>query len=157
MSPQLITLPSPTSIEEALSKLPDRELALAWGQQSLSPKTIEAMVLLASKLSEHYRYAIGLSVEMCQYLYDNPAGGTAGMDRFLRCEQVGTLVGHYDGYEVHVIQEVPDPDLEEEYMMLLVLDDLRMVDSYLLTRLRIYTDHVASSHLKVLEKGRSNE
>lgn len=140
----LVSFDHPVTVPEAVAVLPPRHYALGWGKQALSAETVKAMILLASKLSEHYRYALAVSVDMAQYLYDNPRGGTVDTSGFIRSpQQQDTLIGVWNAVEVHVIQQMPDPDLEEEYLMLLILDDDKMVDSYLLSQLRVYTDHTA--------------
>jgi hypothetical protein len=145
MSTELIKFPQPLPIAEAIAKLPDMQLALGWGVQSMVRDTVRAMVLLASSRSEHYRYALALTEGIAQLLYDMPEGATTARDAFIRCNQQGTLIGHFDSYEVHVIQESSAE--EDQGMMLLVLDDNHLVDSYILTRLREYSDHVVINNI----------
>lgn len=149
MSDELVTFPSPVTVEEAVASLPDLDKALGWGVQSMTRDTVRAMVLLASSRSEHYRYALAVSLGIAQYLYDMPEGAVAGREHFIRCNQNGSLIGHFDNLETHVIQEPLEKssENEEEYMMLLVLDDNHQVDSYLLTRLRDYSDHVVINNI----------
>ncbi|MNN35904.1 hypothetical protein D3C81_1497720 [compost metagenome] len=137
----LVMFEKPLTVAEAVAKAPDLEKALGWGVQSMVAATVRHMVLLASNLSEHYRYSIGLSGDIAQYLYDAPEGAITDPNLFLRTAQVDTLIGHFDNLEVHVIQEAM-PEEDSQCLMLLVQDDDRMVVGYLLTRLRDYADHV---------------
>jgi hypothetical protein len=148
MNTELIKLPQRLPIAEAVRNLPDMNQALGWGVQSMVRDTVRAMVLLASSRSEHYRYALALTEGIAQLLYDMPEGATTARDAFVRCNQQGTLIGHFDSYEVHVIQEPVEED--NQGMMLLILDDDHLVDSYILTRLREYSDHVVVN--KILPK-----
>lgn len=137
---QLIMFDKPLTIEEAVQAAPDQALALPWGVQSMVADTVRHMVLLASSISEHYRYALGLSGGIAQYLYDQPAGAITNPELFLRTAQVGSLIGHFDGLETHAIQaEIPE---DEQCMMLLVINDDKLVVGYLLTKLREYGDHI---------------
>lgn len=145
MSKELIMFSKPLDITEAVAKLPDLNQALAWGVQSLLKPTVSAMVRLATSMSEHYRYALALTDDIAQYLYDMPEGAITSSEFFKRCNQVGTLIGHFDMIEVHVIQERSDP--EAQAMMLLVLDDDKKAVGYLVTRIREYADHVVVNNI----------
>ncbi|MNY42342.1 hypothetical protein D3C86_1772220 [compost metagenome] len=105
--------------------------------------TVSAMVLLASSRSEHYRYAIAVSPDIAQYLADLPDGSTTSREHIIQSVQVGTLIGQFDMMDLHVIQE----DTDESYMVLLILDDDRLVDSFIVSRLRRAEDHVVKSIL----------
>ncbi|MNO12958.1 hypothetical protein D3C76_25780 [compost metagenome] len=142
---QMVMFDRPLTIAEAMQHAPAQEKALGWGVQSMVATTVRHMVLLASSLSEHYRYAIGLSGGIAQYLYDQPDGAVTNPDTFLRTAQVDTLIGHFDGLETHVIQEeIPE---DQQCLMLLVINDDKLVVGYLLTKLREYTDHVAVNNI----------
>lgn len=145
MSTELIKFPEPVSIQAAVAKAPDLSQALGWGIQSLLRDTVRSMVLLATARSEHYRYALAVTPGIAQLLYDMPEGTIASRDCFIRCVQQDTLIGHYDTMEMHVIQELVDED--KQSMMLLILNDDLLVDSYLLTRLREYSDHVVVNNI----------
>ncbi len=140
MSKELVLFEKPLSVKEAVAKLPNKENKLGWGIQSMVVDTVRHMVLLASSRSEHFRYALGVTAGIAQYLYDLPQGAITNPSDFIRTNQVDTLIGHFDNLEVHVIQEVT-PE-EDQLMMLLVLDDDHMAVGYLLTQLREYGDHV---------------
>ncbi|MNP89155.1 hypothetical protein D3C85_15580 [compost metagenome] len=143
MSTELIKFLEPVSIETAVSKAFSLENALGWGVQSMTRDTVSAMVLLASSRSEHYRYAIAVSPDIAQYLADLPDGSTTSREHIIQSVQVGTLIGQFDMMDLHVIQE----DTDESYMVLLILDDDRLVDSFIVSRLRRAEDHVVKSIL----------
>jgi len=145
MSQELIKLPTPVTVQEAVSKVPDLSQCLGWGIQSMERSTVRSMILLASSKSEHFRYALGVTPDIAQYLYDLPEGAVTSREHFIRCNQQDTLIGHFDTLEVHVIQEMVDE--EDQCMMLLVLNDEHLVDSYLVTRLREYADHVVVNNI----------
>lgn len=145
MSNDLVMFDKPLSVVDAVQELPDFDRALAWGVQSMIMPTVKSMVLLATGLSEHYRYALALTHDIAQYLYDMPDGAITASEWFKRCDQVDTLIGHFDAMEVHVIQERSDPTCQG--MMMLVLDDDHMVVGYILTRLREYADHVVINNI----------
>lgn len=145
MSKDLILFDKPLEVSEAVAKLPDFSRALGWGVQSMLLDTVRSMILLASTLSEHYRYAIGLTDDVAQYLYDMPKGAITNPNHFIRCNQVGTLIGHFDALDVHVIQERSDP--ANQAMILMVLDDDRKVVGYVATKLREYADHVVINNI----------
>jgi hypothetical protein len=145
MSNTLVMFEHPLSIGEAVSKLPDFDQALEWGVQSMTMPTVKSMILLATKLSEHYRYSLALTHDIAQYLYDMPEGAITSKQWYQRCDQVDTLIGHFDAMEVHVIQEGSDPECQG--MMLLVQDDDHKVVGYILTKLREYSDHVVVNNI----------
>jgi len=145
MSNDLVKLPTPMTIEEVVYELPELSMSLGWGVQSMVRDTVRAMVLLASARSEHYRYALAVSSGIGQYLYDQPQGAITSKEHFLRCTQVGSRIGHFDNLETHVLQTPVNEG--EERMMLLILDDNQMVDSYIMTQLRDYTDHVVINNI----------
>lgn len=141
----MIKLPTPQSIEQVIASLPAPEGALEWGIQSMTTDTVRAMTLLAASRSEHFRYALAVSVGIAQFLYDAPEGSVTQKAAFLRTQQDGTRIGIFDQLDLHVIQQPVPEDLEEEYLMLLVLDDNHLVDSYVLSRLRLPADHVVKT------------
>lgn len=143
MSKELIKLENPTPLSEVISKAFNVDDALGWGVQSVTRDTTNAMVLLASSRSPHYRYAIAVSPDIAQYLADLPDGATTSKEYIIMSEQVGSLIGQFDMMDLHAVQE----DIDESYMALLVLDDDRMVDSYIITRLRRAEDHIVKSIL----------
>lgn len=145
MSNDMIMFPAPCSVAEAVSKAPVHANALGWGIQSLLPDTVNGMLLLASSKSEHFRYVLAVTPAMAQYLYDRPQGAITNPDLFLRTEQVGSLIGHFLGYEMHAIQELT-PE-EEQGMMLIVLDDDHQAVGYFYTQLREYSDHVTVNNI----------
>lgn len=140
MSNELIMFDRPLTVAEAVAKAPDHQSALPWGIQSMVVQTVRSMVLLASARSEHFRYALGVTGGIGQYLYDLPEGAITNPDHFQRTEQVDTLIGHFDNHEVHVIQEVT-PE-EEQGLMLLILNDDKLAVGYVYTQLREYGDHI---------------
>lgn len=140
MSHEMIMFDEPLTMPEAVAKAPEHSKALGWGIQSMVVQTVRSMVLLAAARSEHYRYALGVTPGIGQYLYDLPEGAITNPDHFVRTEQAGTLIGHFDNLEVHVIQELT-PE-EEQGLMLLVLDDNHKAVGYLYTQLREYGDHI---------------
>lgn len=146
----LIKFNEPVTVTYAISKLPPREQCLSWGKQSLTEDLIRGMLHLASRLSEDYRYVLGVTPEVAQYLYDCPEGGTLDTSHFMRCKQKDSLVGHWNGMETHVIQEYPSNEWGEEYGMLLILDDNHMVTGYLMTKLHQYADNIVPSHKRIL-------
>lgn len=133
----------PQELATVLEKLPNPEHALKWGKQTFGHGVIEGMILLASKETEHYRYALGVSLGIAQVLYEPVQTTVVEPEHFIRCKQNGTLIGHYDTWEVHVIQEVPE-DMEEEVLLLLILNDDRKVVGYVQTRIRAAQDHVVT-------------
>lgn len=126
------------SIADVMSALPNPDNVLEWGVQTLSMDVVRAMILLASKESEDFRYALGVTLGMAQLLYE-PVGNGLGKTDFVRCDQVDTLIGHMDVYPVHVFQQVPE--YPTEYLCLLILDDSEMVTGTVLTRLRPADEH----------------
>ncbi len=145
MNQQLVTYDRPLSVGEAVARLPDPAQALGWGVQSMTAETVRAMVLLASSRSDHFRYALGVTVGIAQYLYDMPDGAITSKSQFIRADQVGTRIGIFDSLELHVIQEAVPDTLEEEYLLLLVLNDEHQVVGHLLSRLRLPSDHVTQT------------
>ncbi len=145
MNAELIKFPTPLSIEAAVAALPPAEHCLEWGIQSMTADTVRAMILLASSRSEHYRYALAVTVGIAQYLVDAPDGSITARALFVNSGQDGTRIGLFDSLDTHVIQVAVDESVEEEYMMLLVLDDNHMVDGYIMTRLRMPSDHVVKT------------
>lgn len=141
----LVLFDKPLKVEDAVAHLPDMSRALSWGVQSLVKETVRSMILLATSLSEHYRYELALTDDIAQYLYDMPEGAVTASEHFIRCNQDGTVIGHFDAMSVHVIQEKSEPD--QQAMMLLILNDDRLVVGYLLTRLREYADHVVINNI----------
>lgn len=140
MNNELIMFDHPLTVAEAVAKAPAMTDSIGWGIQSMVVDTVRSMVLLASSRSEHFRYALGVTGGIGQYLYDLPDGAITNPDHFKRTVQVDTLIGHFDNHEVHVIQEIT-PE-EEQGMMLLVLNDDRKAVGYLYTQLREYGDHI---------------
>ncbi|MCY1286203.1 hypothetical protein D9M68_18550 [compost metagenome] len=145
MSSNLVMFDEPLDLSQAIAKLPDFDRALEWGVQSMTMPTVKSMILLAAGLSDHYRYALALTHDIAQYLYDMPDGAITSKQWFKRCDQVGSLIGHFDAMDVHVIQEGSDPACQG--MMLLVLDDDHKAVGYILTRLREYSDHVVVNNI----------
>lgn len=146
MSIELITFEKPIAVDEAIANLPDMGQALGWGVQSMVKSTVDTMIRLASGLTDHFRYALALTDDIAQYLYDMPEGAVTASEHFIRCNQGdGTVIGHFNAMDVHVIQEKSDP--EQQAMMLLVLDDQQQVVGYLLTRIREYGDHIAVNNV----------
>lgn len=140
MSNELIMFDHPLTVEQAVAKAPDHSNALGWGIQSMVVATVRSMVVLAAARSEHFRYALGVTPGIAQYLYDLPEGAITNPDHFVRTEQVGSLIGHFDNLEVHAIQELT-PE-EEQGLMLLVLNDDKLAVGYIYTQLREYGDHI---------------
>lgn len=140
MSNEMIMFDRPLTVAEAVAKAPDMSKALGWGTQSMVVATVRSMVLLAAARSEHFRYALGVTGGIAQYLYDLPDGAITNPEHFIRTEQVDTLIGHFDNHEMHVIQEVTAE--EDQGLMLLVLDDDKKAVGYVLTQLREYGDHI---------------
>jgi hypothetical protein len=136
----MVMFDHPVTVAEAVAKAPVHANALGWGIQSMVVQTVRSMVLLAAARSEHYRYALGVTGGIGQYLYDLPEGAITNPDHFKRTDQVETLIGHFDNLEVHVIQELT-PE-EEQGLMLMVLDDDKLVVGYLYSQLREYGDHI---------------
>lgn len=141
----LVNLPVPQPIDQVVSTLPDPEDALEWGIQSMTTDTVRAMMLLAATRSEHFRYALAVTVGIAQFLYDAPEGSVTQKSAFQRTQQDGTRIGIFDQLDLHVIQQTVPDEFEEEYLMLLVLDDNHMVSSYVLSRLRLPSDHVVKT------------
>lgn len=140
MSNEMIMFDHPLTVTEAVAKAPDHNNALPWGIQSMVVDTVRSMVLLAAARSEHFRYALGVTAGIGQYLYDLPEGAITNPDHFKRTDQVDSLIGHFDNHEVHVIQELT-PE-EDQGLMLLVLDDDHKAVGYIYTQLREYGDHI---------------
>lgn len=145
MSIELIMFEKPLSIKEAVTSLPDFDKALPWGVQSMVKSTVDSMIRLAAAASDHFRYALALTHDIGQYLYDMPEGAITSNEHFIRCDQVDTLIGHFNAMDVHVIQELSDPEMQG--MMLLVLNDDHLAVGYLLTRIREYADHVVVNNI----------
>lgn len=145
MSIQLIMFEKPLPVAEAISTLPDFDQALGWGVQNIEKSTVEAMIRLATMASEHFRYALAVTDDIGQYLYDMPVGAITAAEHFIRCNQVESLIGHFLTLDVHVIQQRSVP--EQQGMMLLVLNDDKLVVGYLLTKIREYADHVVVNNI----------
>lgn len=140
MSNEVILFDKPLTVTEAVAKAPDMSKALPWGVQSMVVETVRSLVLLAASRSEHFRYALGVTPGIAQYLYDLPDGAITNPNHFIRCVQTDTLIGHFDNHEVHAIQEYTPED--EQGLMLLILNDDRLAVGYILTKLREYGDHI---------------
>jgi len=145
MNNELVKLPAPLTVGEVVAKLPPFDCSLGWGVQSMTADTVRAMVLLASSRSEHYRYALAASIGIAQYLFDMPEGSVTSRAHFVRSKQDGTRIGLFDNLDLHVIQEPVPEEIEEEYLMLLILNDDHLVDSYIVSRLRLPSDHVVQT------------
>lgn len=145
MSTELVKLEQPTDVEQVVSKALDVGAALGWGVQSMTRDTVSAMVLLASSRSEHYRYAIAVSPDIAQYMMDLPPGATTSREHIIQTANLtGSLIGQFDMMDLHAIQE----ENGESYIALLILDDNRKVDSYIISRLRRAEDHVVHNIIK---------
>lgn len=133
---------TPRTLEEAIAVLPDPTTALGWGKQTFGHGLLNGMILLASKNTEHYRYKLAVSLGIAQVLYQPVNNTVVEREHFIRCEQKDSLIGHYDAYDVHVIQV--DPDGEDEALMLLICDDNDQVVGHIFSEIRPAQDHIVT-------------
>lgn len=138
MQTKSVKLAKPLSPEEFVVNAPDLADALGWSIQSISRDTVSAMVLLATSLSDHYRYAVAVSPDIADYLTYLPDGATTAKDIISINDIGGVKIGLFDMMDLYSFQV----DNEESYVALLILNDDKLVDSYILSRLRPVEDHV---------------
>lgn len=145
MRGEIIKFAQPMQIEEVVKQPLDISKALGWGVQSMTKGTVDAMVLLASSRTDAYRFALAVSPDIGDYLIDLPIGSVTSNEYFKCVPEIkGSLIGTAEGsLEVHRVEE----DDGNSYLALLTLNDDKLVDGYVITRLRTPDDHVVKNIL----------
>lgn len=105
------------SIEEVLNTVPDKSTVIGWGAMRLYPQTLRDMIRLSTKDYDGSLYAIAVNVEMANVM--NSPDSIFEDDCYRPARQDGSLIGFFEGSDVHVLSVESDWNLA----MLMCLDE----------------------------------